>query len=160
MLCALNLLVILPMFVPFVPFVQSLKFSFRLSNRHHSGNHLNSHRLAISRLLSSSSFNEPFDYGSGTPKLFHVHHTDHSTVSSSDQARAMDIMRPYISEGRMNKMETVLRERCLDVLFLYENPVNPSNVYACLRTMDAFGVQVRWGGDPHYAPSFPHTLLH
>jgi hypothetical protein len=72
----------------------------------------------------------------------------------------MDIMRPYISEGRMNKMETVLRERCLDVLFLYENPVNPSNVYACLRTMDAFGVQVRWGGDPHYAPSFPHTLLH
>jgi len=38
-------------------------------------------------------------------------------------------------------MEEVLSERCLDVMFLYENPVNPSNVYACLRTMDAFGIQ-------------------
>ncbi|GMH70911.1 hypothetical protein TrRE_jg1913 [Triparma retinervis] len=55
--------------------------------------------------------------------------------------QAMAIMRPYISERRMRKMEEVLERRCLDVMFLYERPVNPSNVYACLRTMDAFGVQ-------------------
>jgi hypothetical protein len=42
----------------------------------------------------------------------------------------MAIMRPYISERRMRKMEEVLERRCLDVMFLYERPVNPSNVYA------------------------------
>ena len=55
--------------------------------------------------------------------------------------RATAVLRPYIQDKRLNKMQTVLARRTGHTRFLYENPSNPSNVWACLRTLDAFGIQ-------------------
>lgn len=38
-------------------------------------------------------------------------------------------------------MRTVLSQRTKNCKFLFENPNNPSNVWACLRTIDSFGIQ-------------------
>jgi tRNA G18 (ribose-2'-O)-methylase SpoU len=42
---------------------------------------------------------------------------------------------------RLAKIKSVLRRRTRNVRFLFENPANPSNVWACLRTIDSFGIQ-------------------
>lgn len=56
-------------------------------------------------------------------------------------ARATAVLQPYVRPERVRRIETVLRRRTRHVRFLFENPVNPSNVWACLRTLDAFGIQ-------------------
>lgn len=55
--------------------------------------------------------------------------------------RAIATLRPYVNDDRVNRIETVLKQRTRHTRFLFENPVNPSNVWACLRTMDSFGIQ-------------------
>jgi len=56
-------------------------------------------------------------------------------------ARATETLRPFIREDRAERMESVLKQRTKNCRFLFENPSNPSNVWACLRTIDSFGVQ-------------------
>lgn len=48
---------------------------------------------------------------------------------------------PFIQEGRLERIDDVLSKRTQHCRFLFENPANPSNVWACLRTIDSFGVQ-------------------
>ena len=55
--------------------------------------------------------------------------------------RATEVLRPYIQDRRLTKMQNVLARRTGHTRFLYENPTNPSNVWACLRTLDSFGIQ-------------------
>lgn len=56
-------------------------------------------------------------------------------------ARATAVLTPYVRPERLERIQQVLQQRTAHVRFLFENPVNPSNVWACLRTLDAFGIQ-------------------
>jgi tRNA G18 (ribose-2'-O)-methylase SpoU len=47
---------------------------------------------------------------------------------------------PYVRPDRVERIEQVLRQRTVHTRFLFENPANPSNVWACLRTIEAFGI--------------------
>eukprot|EP00939_MAST-03C_sp_MAST-3C-sp1_P004250 g4250.t1 len=55
--------------------------------------------------------------------------------------RAVEILRPLISDARFEKMIRVLNARSGDARFVLENPSNPSNAWACLRTLESFGAQ-------------------
>ena len=55
--------------------------------------------------------------------------------------RSIDILTPYVRDRRMERIDEVLNQRTKHTRFLYENPSNPSNVFACLRTLDSFGIQ-------------------
>ena len=50
-------------------------------------------------------------------------------------------LEPWINEERLDRVRSVLRQRTKNCKFLFENPNNPSNVWACLRTIDSFGIQ-------------------
>jgi len=56
-------------------------------------------------------------------------------------SRALSALRPYVGDDRVNRIESVLSKRTRHARFLFENPGNPSNVWACLRTLDSFGIQ-------------------
>jgi tRNA (guanosine-2'-O-)-methyltransferase len=56
-------------------------------------------------------------------------------------ARATEALEPHVNEGRRERIEAALGQRTRRSRFLFENPSNPSNVWACLRTIDSFGVQ-------------------
>jgi hypothetical protein len=60
---------------------------------------------------------------------------------AADYAGGIECLRPFISEDRMEKMEAVLGSRSGRARFIIEDPINPSNAWACLRTLDSFGVQ-------------------
>jgi len=45
------------------------------------------------------------------------------------------------TEGRVSKLETVLDDRTSNVRFIFEDPHNPNNLWAALRTADSFGIQ-------------------
>ena len=55
--------------------------------------------------------------------------------------RSIDIISPYVQPRRLERIDEVLNKRTKHTRFLYENPSNPSNVFACLRTLDSFGIQ-------------------
>jgi len=55
--------------------------------------------------------------------------------------KAIHILEPYINAERRLKINQVLTKRTKKSMFLFENPINPSNVWACLRTIDSFGIQ-------------------
>ena len=63
------------------------------------------------------------------------------SLSSDIVARAITTLSPYIQQRRLRRIESVLQQRTRHTTFLFENPSNPSNVYACLRTLDSFGIQ-------------------
>lgn len=54
---------------------------------------------------------------------------------------ACGILAPFITDDRLAKIREVIDQRCGGTRFLIENPTNPSNAWACLRTLDSFGVQ-------------------
>lgn len=54
---------------------------------------------------------------------------------------ATDVLRPFLQEERWNRIQSIMQQRTEQTMFLYENPANPSNVFACLRTIDSFGIQ-------------------
>lgn len=56
-------------------------------------------------------------------------------------AKATEIIEPFINEDRLERVQSVLKQRTRRSKFLFENPSNPSNCWACLRTIDSFGVQ-------------------
>lgn len=55
--------------------------------------------------------------------------------------KCIDILSPYVQDRRMERIDEVLSQRTRHTRFLFENPSNPSNVWACLRTLDSFGIQ-------------------
>jgi tRNA (guanosine-2'-O-)-methyltransferase len=55
--------------------------------------------------------------------------------------RATQVLTPYIQPERLLRMQSVLQQRTIHTSFLFENPSNPSNVFACLRTIESFGIQ-------------------
>ncbi|KAL9182486.1 hypothetical protein ACHAXT_013138 [Thalassiosira profunda] len=55
--------------------------------------------------------------------------------------RSIDVLSPYVQPRRLDRIDEVLGQRTRHSRFLFENPSNPSNVWACLRTLDSFGVQ-------------------
>jgi SpoU rRNA Methylase family len=55
--------------------------------------------------------------------------------------KATDVLLPFVQEERRERIQSVLKKRTRQTRFLFENPANPSNVWACLRTLDSFGIQ-------------------
>lgn len=55
--------------------------------------------------------------------------------------KAIETLHPYVKEERFERISNVLLQRTRHTRFLFENPSNPSNVWACLRTLDSFGIQ-------------------
>lgn len=68
-------------------------------------------------------------------------HTAFSDLPPSLVERATKVLLPYINADRLARIESVLTKRTTHYQFLFENPSNPSNVWACLRTIDSFGIQ-------------------
>jgi len=54
---------------------------------------------------------------------------------------AITALEPWINDDRLERVSGVLKKRTKHSKFLFENPSNPSNVWACLRTIDSFGMQ-------------------
>lgn len=54
---------------------------------------------------------------------------------------ASAVLRSFVSESRQSKIERVIAERSGTVRFAIEDPTNLSNAWACLRTLDSFGIQ-------------------
>ena len=55
--------------------------------------------------------------------------------------KAIDTLTPFVQPRRRERIDEVLDQRTRHTRFLFENPSNPSNVWACLRTLDSFGIQ-------------------
>ena len=55
--------------------------------------------------------------------------------------RATNVLVPFLKPERWDRIQNVLSQRTQNVRFMFENPANPSNVWACLRTLDSFGIQ-------------------
>mmetsp|Transcript_7591 Transcript_7591/g.18739 ORF Transcript_7591/g.18739 Transcript_7591/m.18739 type:complete len:440 (-) Transcript_7591:810-2129(-) len=55
--------------------------------------------------------------------------------------QATGVLRPYLKPERQERIRDVLGQRTKQTRFLFENPSNPSNVWACLRTLDSYGIQ-------------------
>jgi tRNA (guanosine-2'-O-)-methyltransferase len=55
--------------------------------------------------------------------------------------QASDVLLPFVKQERIERIQSVLNQRTQQTRFLFENPANPSNVWACLRTLDSFGIQ-------------------
>lgn len=56
-------------------------------------------------------------------------------------SKAIAALEPWINDDRLERVSGVLKQRTKHSKFLFENPSNPSNVWACLRTIDSFGLQ-------------------
>ena len=67
--------------------------------------------------------------------------SDLMSLSPDVVGRSIHILSPYVQSRRLDRIDEVLGSRTRHARFLFENPSNPSNVYACLRTLDSFGVQ-------------------
>jgi tRNA G18 (ribose-2'-O)-methylase SpoU len=55
--------------------------------------------------------------------------------------QATNVLLPYVQPERVQRIREVLDQRTKHTRFLFENPANPSNVWACLRTLDSYGIQ-------------------
>ena len=55
--------------------------------------------------------------------------------------KAVSILAPYVSDERRDTFQRVVQQRTRHLSVAFERPSNPSNVWACLRTIDAFGCQ-------------------
>ena len=54
---------------------------------------------------------------------------------------AIAALAPFVTEARRATFERVLSQRSQSCRVLFERPSNPNNVWACLRTIDSFGLQ-------------------
>lgn len=55
--------------------------------------------------------------------------------------QATNALMPFLEDRRWSRIQEVVAKRTQQTRFLFENPSNPSNVWACLRTLDSFGIQ-------------------
>ena len=71
--------------------------------------------------------------------------TSEEDVSLSGDAavirKSVEILAPYVSDERRDTFQRVVKQRTRHLSVAFERPSNPSNVWACLRTIDAFGCQ-------------------
>jgi tRNA (guanosine-2'-O-)-methyltransferase len=68
----------------------------------------------------------------------------HAALSAIDPTlvqRAIHVLSKVVQPERYQRIAHILQQRTRHVRFLFENPGNPSNVWACLRTLDSFGIQ-------------------
>jgi hypothetical protein len=72
---------------------------------------------------------------------FKQSHSELLSLSPELVQNCIDILSPYVQDRRMDRIDEVLSQRTRHTRFLFENPSNPSNVWACLRTLDSFGIQ-------------------
>ena len=63
------------------------------------------------------------------------------TIDPELVKRATNVLLPFVMPDRWEKIQSVFQKRTQNARFLFENPANPSNVWACLRTLDSFGIQ-------------------
>jgi len=99
----------------------------------------------VARRTSGFASLGDWDYGAN-PKGFEAEGSSDplagvlAQLDDEKVAKALSLVSPLLTEQRKERLEEVLGQRCGRVQFLFENPANPSNVWACLRSMDAFGV--------------------
>ncbi|KAJ8598438.1 hypothetical protein CTAYLR_006852 [Chrysophaeum taylorii] len=62
-------------------------------------------------------------------------------ASVSDATAAIEVLEQFVSRERLEIIERVVDQRTSLARVAYERPSNPMNVWACLRTIDAFGIQ-------------------
>lgn len=74
-------------------------------------------------------------------KKLHDQHNAFLNLTPSQVQEAVNLLEPYINDDRLGRVKSVLSQRTKNCKFLFENPNNPSNVWACLRTIDSFGIQ-------------------
>jgi tRNA G18 (ribose-2'-O)-methylase SpoU len=72
---------------------------------------------------------------------FHRRHKMWQDLNPHLLEKATNAILPFIQNARKEKIHSVYRNRTRQTRFLFENPANPSNVWACLRTLDSFGIQ-------------------
>jgi hypothetical protein len=60
-------------------------------------------------------------------------------LSSSAVHEAIQVLEPFINDDRLERVRTVLRQRTKNCKFLFENPSNPSNVWACCKFIYFYG---------------------
>jgi len=65
----------------------------------------------------------------------------YSSLSPEVVNSAIKVLEPYVNTNRQERISGILKQRTKRTKFLFENPSNPSNVWACLRTIDSFGMQ-------------------
>jgi len=88
-----------------------------------------------------------FQYGHYKPKIYEepeVMENDHflwKYLKPEEIETAVEVLRGYCSDERLQRLEGVLGARTENVRMVYENPANANNVWAALRTLDSFGVQ-------------------
>ncbi|CAM9524271.1 unnamed protein product, partial [Phaeothamnion confervicola] len=63
------------------------------------------------------------------------------SLTDEEVEKGIALLKPIVGERRRQRFDEVLKWRTKNVRFLFEHPDNPNNVWACLRTLDSFGVQ-------------------
>lgn len=107
---------------------------------------------------------DQWEFGSFTKKLNHQNHikkSKHSisiqesddqlystsqrfildTFNSEEIEKAIEILSPFVSNERLDKINHILNQRTDQVTMVFENPSNLNNVWAALRTFDTYGIQ-------------------
>ena len=64
-----------------------------------------------------------------------------SHLTDDEITRSIEAVSVYVTEERRSKFTKVLGERTNFIRFVFENPINVNNCWACLRTFDSFGLQ-------------------
>jgi hypothetical protein len=80
-----------------------------------------------------------------------------NSAGAAAYLEAIKVLRPFLSDERRAKMDEVLALRSGNVRFVVEDPINPSNAWACLRTLDSYGIQ--YVLPPHLACELARLLL-
>lgn len=74
-------------------------------------------------------------------KEFERRHELWNSLDDELVATATQLLVPFIKEERWNRIQSIMQHRTQQTKFLFENISNPSNCFACLRTIDSFGIQ-------------------
>jgi len=60
-------------------------------------------------------------------------HVNLSLLKEDGVRAAINTLSRFVTPQRMDKLQAVLGNRTQHVTFVFENPSNPNNVWACLR---------------------------
>ena len=82
---------------------------------------------------------EPFDDRTGEDDVGFA--LVSASTSAAQVAAGVRALAPYVSPERKAAFVKVAGQRTADLRVAFERPSNPANAWACLRTIDAFGVQ-------------------
>jgi tRNA (guanosine-2'-O-)-methyltransferase len=72
---------------------------------------------------------------------FQRQHEAWQTIDPTLLQQATNVLLPFVMPDRWERIQSIFQKRTRNARFLFENPANPSNVWACLRTLDSFGIQ-------------------